>query len=147
MNKWPFVPYSKVKAYLYNLEGNEQPPILDDSQWSHKQRKIARKNKQIPGCLHFSVINAEGTVLSEEQIQSLMKAVTDNYDPHSVATCYYPRHAFLFLDNLEKPVGFIEICLQCFGYRHGPQGLIHPFDIRAIAALLQELGLLRLEEI
>jgi hypothetical protein len=27
--------------------------------------------------------------------------------------CYYPRHSIIFLDNLDKVISYIEICLEC----------------------------------
>lgn len=27
--------------------------------------------------------------------------------------CYYPRHAIIFLDNTDKVISFLEICLEC----------------------------------
>jgi len=102
---WPPAGYVEVRAYLYNLAGEHAAPIL-------KQGK-----------LHATVWNPTGVELSKPQITTVQRAVAD-YHPevHRVpADCYQPRHAFVYYDANHKPVGFVEICFSCWGYRLSPE--------------------------
>ena len=102
---WPPAGFVEVRAYLYNLEGDQAAPIL----------------KQ--GTLQASVWNPKGAELSKPQIATVQKAVAD-YHPEGLrvgASCYRPRHAFVYYDAKHKPVGFVEICFSCWGYRTSPE--------------------------
>src|SRR6266516_1692005 len=58
---WPPVGFVEVRAYLYNLEGDQATPIL----------------KQ--GTLHASVWNPKGAELNKPQIATVQKAVADHH--------------------------------------------------------------------
>ena len=102
---WPPTGYVEVRAYLYNLDGEPLARIL-------KQAK-----------LHATVWNPKGAALSKAQIATVQRAVADYHpDFHRIpAGCYYPRHAFVYYDAQQKPVGFVEICFSCWGYRTSPE--------------------------
>src|SRR5258708_24526071 len=80
---WPPVGYVEVRAYLYNLEGDQGAPILEQ------------------GKLNASVWNPKGAALNKKQMAKVQKAVTD-YHPAGLsvpADCYRPGHAFIYYDS------------------------------------------------
>src|SRR5688572_30665190 len=89
---WPPVGYAEIRAYLYNLEGDQAAPIV-------KQGK-----------LHATVWNPEGEPLDKKQMATVQKAVVD-YHPAGLsplwALCYQPRHAVVYYDAENKLVGFV----------------------------------------
>ena len=118
---WPPVPFAEVRAYLYNLSGKHAAPILDH------------------GKINPTAWNPEGARLEPAQIAALQRAVTE-YHPSVVmtASCYRPRHAFVFYDDQHKPVACLEVCFSCSNYRLWPE---HPgpVDIDALPPILSEL--------
>jgi len=108
---WPPAVYAEVRAYLYNLAGEQAAPIV-------KQGK-----------LDATVWNPEGAALNKKQMATVQKAVVD-YHPAGLrppsADCYQPRHAFIYYDAEHKPVGFVEICFSCRNYRTSPE---HPGEV------------------
>ena len=63
---WPPAGYVEVRAYLYNLEGDEGAPIGEQ------------------GKLNASVWNPKGVALNKKQMAKVLKAVTD-YHPAGLA--------------------------------------------------------------
>jgi len=108
---WLPAGYAEVRAYLYNLEGEQAAPIVKH------------------GKLHESVWNPEGAALNKKQTATVQKAVVD-YHPAGPrppsASCYQPRHAFVYYDAEHKPVGFVEVCFSCGNYRTSPE---HPVAV------------------
>ncbi len=41
----------------------------------------------------------------------------------SVAFCYTPRNAIVFLDKHDKPIGYVEICFECKRFEYEPREL------------------------
>ena len=119
---WPPAGYVEVRAYLYNLEGEQAAPILEQ------------------GKLNASVWNPKGVALNKKQMAKVLKAVADHY-PASLAPaadCYRPRHAFIYYDSEHKPIGAIEICFSCRNYRMSwtPPG---PVDFKRMKKIFLEL--------
>ena len=119
---WPPAAYAEVRAYLYNLEGEGAAPIL-------KQGK-----------LNATVWNPEGVALSNAQIATVQRSVADNHPgiPRIPASCYQPRHAFIYYDTEHKPVGFLEICFSCWRYRASPE-LPRGMDFETLEKVFLEL--------
>lgn len=69
---WPPVDYVEVRAYLYNLDGDQAAPIWEQ------------------GKLNASVWNPEGAALNKKQMAKVLKAVADHY-PAGLA----PRRAVI----------------------------------------------------
>jgi hypothetical protein len=121
---WPPVGYTQVRAYLYNLDGVDAAPILEK------------------GKLAASVTNRKGVALTKAQIAVVQKAVAD-FHPHTlefVAGCYRPRHGFVYYDTDHRPVGFVEICFSCRGYRTSPPST-GPMDLETLEKLFRDLNI------
>ena len=118
--KWPTAPYSEVRAYYYNPDGQSFVPIL--------------KN----GDLHRSVQNQEGALLSPQQVSQLLTKLGP-FDMRRVKACYKPRHAFIFRNGPDV-IATLSVCLECFTYRSEPDG-VRGLDLSAVAAVISELGL------
>ena len=119
---WPAIRYGEVRGYIYNLDGQTGVPIV--------------KN----GRLDNSVLNSNGARLTASQVERLLNAVAQPHPKHPVMRCYFPRHAFVFYDGASRPVAFLEICFECFGYRTSPP-LSHFFDLKALNQLCRDVGL------
>lgn len=69
----------------------------------------------------------ETITLSDEQINELTD-ILYNYNYSDTLTsfgvtrrnCYYPRHAVVFLDSLDKTTGYFEFCFECLNYKSNP---------------------------
>src|SRR5258708_7020171 len=119
---WPPAGYVEVRAYLYNLEGEQAAHILEQ------------------GKLNASVWTPKGVALNQAQIAGVRKAVAD-YPPAGLTTsasCYQPRHGFVYYDSKHTPIGFVEICFSCRGSRTSPE---HPgpVDLEALKKVFLEL--------
>lgn len=60
----------------------------------------------------------EVITLSMEQRSQLLKLFSARRCRNgSIAMCYVPRHAIVFFNSDDKPVGYIELCLECANRR------------------------------
>lgn len=120
---WPQTPYAEVRGFFYNAEGNGSVPIIED------------------GELHKSVLDRNGVLLNASQIERLLDAVAR---PHSDfnfrVACYFPRHAFVFFDEMHHPVAYVEICFSCFGENTSPR-LPHRVGHAELQRLCHDLSL------
>ena len=117
---WPGVEYTEVKAFHWPSD-------------SDTRRLIDKNFKLLPG-----VVNKDGVKLSKEQALSLIKSVSGKFPDHPRAMCYIPHNAFIFY-NEKKPVAYIEVCFDCFGYRAFPRAPAKNFDLLSIAKICQQL--------
>ena len=120
---WPPAGYTEIRAYLYNLDGVEGAPIFEN------------------GKLSRSVVSSNGVVLGKRERERLLHAVTGSHRSYGIAKCYDPRHAFVFYDAAQKPVGFIEICFECAQYQTSARRTLGALDLVALRRLFQELEL------
>jgi len=93
------------------------------------------------GKLHETVINREGALLTTNQVNRLLIAVTGEHPVYDVAACFNPRHAFVFYDSDRKPVAQIELCFECLEHEAKPEGAAAYYDWPALAKLCAELKL------
>ena len=119
---WPPTGYVEVRAYLYNLDGEQAAPILQQ------------------GKLNASVWNPEGVALNKKQMAKVQKAVADHYPAALTpsADCYQPRHAFIYYDSKHQPIGAVEICFSCWNYRTS-WTLPGPVDLKKLKKIFLEL--------
>lgn len=122
--EWPNVKFTEVRAYAWPDDGK------------HKEEKLILDDMS----LKAGVINEKGAVLSAEQVQALLAAVTGVHPEFAVAPCYIPHNAFIFFND-KKPVAFIEICFDCKGYRFNPPRVPKFYDLKAMAKLFIALKL------
>jgi hypothetical protein len=121
-NRWRPANTAVVKAYLYNLAGEQGAPILKD------------------GRLHPTIWNPKGVSLTEQQITKVRKAVAE-YHPKAIslsARCYSPRHAIIYYNSAQEVVAFLEICFSCERYRASPE-IPGPIDFEALKKIFVEL--------
>jgi hypothetical protein len=120
---WPDVPYKEVRAYAWPGDKTTKAVILEN-------------NELLEG-----VLNKGGTPLSSNQVKWLLSAVNGNHYAHPVAACYRPHNAFVFYDESNKPIAFVEICFGCLSYRSEPRGAADSFDLMTLAVIFDELKL------
>ena len=118
---WPGVPYSEVRGYFYNLDGAPGAPILQN------------------GHLHETVVDTNGARLTQQQIEQLLDAVARPQPPDPVASCYMPRHAFIFYDS-SQTCRFRRDLLRLFDYQTSPS-LPHRINLSALERLCRDVGL------
>ncbi len=120
---WPNVSYTEVRGYSYNPKGEMSRHILTNDK------------------LDDTVLNGEGTLLSQSQVERLVTAVSD-YDTSMIesGSCFNPRHAFIFYGADSKPVAWVEVCFECTSFTCDPSPS-GPCDIPALAAICYELKL------
>jgi len=119
---WPGVPYTQVRGYAYNLDGQHGTPLLDQ------------------GRLHPSVFDTNGVQLTPQQSERLLEAVARPHAKHPVMRCYFPRHGFVFYAASNQPVATVEICFECSTYRTSPP-LSHFFDLTSLREVAKDVGL------
>ena len=122
---WPAAAYTEVRAYAYNLDGHSRNPAII-----------------VDGKLHPTVVNPAGVKLSKKQEVKLLAALNGKHSPHPVASCFIPRHAFVFYDH-EKVVASVDVCFECMATESTPKGIIYPDDLAALAELCDAMKLPR----
>ena len=115
-SEWPGVAYLEVRAYYSST------PFFD----------------VMYGGIPDHVDDKDGVLLSIDQEQRLIAAVSAKLKPYEVFGCWYPRHAFVFYDPLGKPVAEVNICFECMVVEGGPSDAP---DIGGLAELVSDLGL------
>jgi hypothetical protein len=123
-SSWPAKSYVEVRAYAYNAGGDIAQPIVKK------------------GRLDRSVVNKRGVVLTPEQANRLIAAVTGKRpEPEWVAACFNPRHAFVFYDTDRKPIAWVELCFECGNAEAEPYQKGQVYDVSALENLARELKL------
>jgi hypothetical protein len=120
---WPGIEFSEVRAFSWPKAMNEEAVIL-------------KEMKPIDGAL-----NPKGALISQEQTNRLITAITGKHPEYPMAMCHIPHNAFIFYDQRKKPVAFIEICFECSTHRIEPKGFADKIDLMAIASIFDSLKL------
>jgi hypothetical protein len=121
---WPGVAYSEVRGYAYNKRGLVGTSIL-------------RKGRLAP-----SVINKRGVVLTAEQTQRVILAVTGRTPGiREPEYCFQPHHAFIFYDTAKKPVAWVELSSVCGSAEASPRPNGPPINVLALDAIVKKLKL------
>ena len=122
--KWHFSGFTEVRGYLLNPDDEHSFDGLN-----------------LPsGELNPTRIPRNGVVLSPKQIDTLLFALQGGEPPEAVAACFYPHHAFEFLDADGKRVAVVNVCFMCIQHRGQPSGF-GPIDYDKLGDLVDELGL------
>lgn len=122
---WHFTNFSEVRAFRLNWEDEQSfAKVLDGD-----------------GKLNPTRLPEEGILLTDEQVAALEAAITREHPEHPVAACFYPHHAFVFFADSGEIVGHINICFICSSYSGSPQGFAETWDLEALRALIEDLGL------
>lgn len=95
---WPFKPWSHAKAYTFNFveyqpELRLQLKVLDDGKWN-------------------TLMRSEQPV-TEAQAKAVVTLVNSTKGSFESSKCPFPRHAFVFYDEANKPVGTVDVCFSC----------------------------------
>jgi len=120
---WPRAEYTEIRAYAYNLDGRS------------RQHSIL-----VAGKLHPTVVNPDGVLLTKAQEAKLIAAINGKHPTHPVASCFIPRHAFIFYHH-RKVVASVDICFECLVSDSTPAGISQPNDLPALDELCDELKL------
>jgi hypothetical protein len=120
---WPPKGYTEVRAFLYNLDSHGGLPCVTK------------------GRLDASIVDTNGTRLSDTQVSRLLAAVTGTHPDHNVLGCYVPHHAYIFFDQKHRVVGWVELCFGCNNYRASSASAPEWLDIYDLRDLTVELGL------
>lgn len=95
-NAWPFRQWSYAKAYAFNLfpaTGGVQLRIIENGVWSEQVR-------------------AE-TLVDRDQALDVVRLVNATKGSFETSKCPFPRHAFVFFDADDRPVGSVDVCFEC----------------------------------
>ena len=120
---WPGRRYPEVRAYAYNLKEGFPERIIQN------------------GKLGKTVTSKTGVLLTPQQTQRLIAAVTGKHPSHPHAACFHPRHAFVFYDAAHTPGATLEVCFECLNNRSEPNGISGDSDFPALTELCTELRL------
>ena len=117
--------FSTVEIVLYN--GRVEPgPLIRD------------------GKINPGVAQSWTRKLSKKQVEKLISAITGKHQPKPDPLCFVPHHGFIFRDASLKIVGSLEVCTLCESHRYypyKPTGLSLYWDVVALKALIEELGM------
>lgn len=94
--EWPFKPWSYAKAYAFNLfpaTDEVQLRILEAGKWSPHVRSEA--------------------LVDREQALHVVRLVNATKGSFETSKCPFPRHAFVFFDAADTPVGSVDVCFEC----------------------------------
>jgi hypothetical protein len=95
-SEWPFAQWSYAKAYAFNLfpaTNDVQLRIIEDGVWSKHVR-------------------AE-TLVDRDRALRVVRLVNSTKGSFENSKCPFPRHAFVFFDGNDKPVGSVDVCFEC----------------------------------
>jgi hypothetical protein len=123
---WGFIKFAEVRAYRMN--------------WDKENafNSILREG----GGLNETRLPKEGVTLNEKQIAALKAAVTGPQKNSGVGLgCFFPHHAFVFYDKGGASTGHIDVCFLCSACGVEPAGFTNECDLKALAKLIQDLGL------
>lgn len=94
--EWPFIPWSYAKAYTFNFfpaRHGVQLRIFENGKWSE-------------------FINSE-VIIDRERALRVVRLVNSTKGSFETSKCPFPRHAFVFFDDKNEPVGGVDICFEC----------------------------------
>ena len=119
---WPPAKFASVRAFVYDCDADKSVGFFQKS-----------------GATHRGIINGQGALLTDAQVQRLMPALTTETVRKHRTACYLPHHAFLFYDAAGRAVAHTEICFTCTIQRSAPEGLPEHINFQAVWDLLREL--------
>ena len=118
--KSPFPVHDRAVAYAFNQGEGQLQSILHEGKLNPTtSEKLARP-------------------LKGKQLDELASFVTGERSKHEMADCYYPRHAVVFYLG-KKPVGYVEVCFECYEYRSDIKGLAKTWDLSGLAGFFRAL--------
>ena len=123
--EWHFTGFTEVRGYVVN----------EDDQYGQRGGFILSD-----GSLNPTRSPQDGVLLTHKQVKSLKEALMGDRPPEAVAACFYPHHAFEFLDADGKRVAYVDICFSCIQHRGEPSGFGY-IDYDKLGTLVRELGL------
>lgn len=102
---WPGVPYTKVKAVVYNL----------DNQLINEYQIVKNNTLNFTAVLPGKDLNAE----EQKKLTALLNGDTRLLN-EGLSKCYEPHHAFVFYNDKDSIVAATDICFLCEGIRFYP---------------------------
>jgi len=120
---WPGVQFAEVRAFAWPDDKVTTAVIL-------------------PGmALKPGAINKKGSILTPDQTNRLLTAVTGKHSEYGGSRCHIPHNAFVFYDSTKKPVAFVEVCFECLTTRLEPRGAAEFPDVVNLARIFDEVKL------
>lgn len=94
--EWPFTSWSYAKAYTFNFfpaRHGVQLRILENGNWSqHVDTEV---------------------IIDREHAQRVIGLVNSTKGSFETSKCPFPRHAFVFFDDKDEPIGSVDVCFEC----------------------------------
>ncbi len=94
------------------------------------------------GSYHRTARPEGGIPLNDHQAHRIVQALTPENEHlrfGGAASCYNPRHAFVFMDNNGR-VEIVEVCFECYRWRFTKGETPGTVDLVALAEVCAELG-------
>jgi hypothetical protein len=104
-DKWPFIEFTYVKAYLYNLDNQ-----------LHGNHAVIKDNQ-----LDKTVVG-DGVLLDKNQVETILQVINNDITGliQGLSKSYIPHHGIVFYDNTHQPVAYITFCFDCEALRIYP---------------------------
>jgi hypothetical protein len=104
-DKWPYMEFAYVKAYLYNLD--------NQLYGNHAVIKDNQLDKTVVG---------EGVLLDKNQVETLLQVINSDIEGliQGLSKSYIPHHGIVFYNNTHQPVAYITLCFDCEALRVYP---------------------------
>ncbi len=104
-DKWPYLEFDYVKAYLYNLDNQ-----------LHGNHAVIKNNQ-----LDKTVVG-DGVLLDKIQVETILEVINSDIAGliQGLSKSYIPHHGIVFYDNTHQPVAYITLCFDCEALRVYP---------------------------
>ena len=104
-DKWPYIEFAYVKAYLYNLDNQ-----------LHGNHAVIKDNQ-----LDKTVVG-DGVLLDKSQVETLLQVISSDIAGliQGLSKSYIPHHGIVFYANTHQPVAYITLCFDCEALRVYP---------------------------
>ena len=124
-SKFVYLPY---KSIIQKIPIDHSSQIILVSFRPEKDRFSGSYHYQFPennDTIEFSKIS-EFRILNFAEAHALLKILYYKEIRFGVSSefkigCYWPRNAIVFLNNLQKISGYIELCFECQNFRLSPE--------------------------
>jgi hypothetical protein len=82
------------------------------------------------GVYRDDVPATDGGALSADEIALLRRSIRIDAEPHAMAMCCTPRHAFMFHDGRHRAIGYLDVCFECgCAHVYPPPGSLASFSL------------------
>jgi len=129
---WSFN-FAEVRAYRINWDDLESMESL----WHPPSDSV--DTPATVDDLNPTRLPVDGVRLTDKQVARLRNAVCGYRSSHTQASCFWPHHAFLFLDEEGKIVASFSVCFRCSTYYGKPdEAFARIWNLKALRALVED---------